>query len=116
MIRTNHQCHLDAPVWINAQQAISLLQWSRSRSDTPAAYTHASESTGCEFEPGLEQVGHLNQKARKIAHTHTWVPKDSIGEGECNILDTLLKRSNVHQAGTPLFCCRSGEIEKQDVC
>ena len=25
MIRTNQQCHLDAPVWINAQQAISLL-------------------------------------------------------------------------------------------
>ena len=59
MIRTNHQCHLDAPVWINAQQAISLLQWFRSRSDTPAANTHASESTGCEFEP---EVGHLNQK------------------------------------------------------
>ena len=40
---------------------------SRSRYDTPTAKTRFQKSTGYEFEPGLGQVGHLNQKAKRIS-------------------------------------------------
>ena len=55
------------------------------------------------------------EKSHTHTHTHTHMgPKDSIREGECNILDTLLKRSNVHQAGTPHFLLHITPAKKSE--